>query len=59
LLATDPQTLANNSYFDVMSLHLYSNVYHNHDIAGQMTQEVQDRVGWHPLWLTKPAPHLG
>lgn len=53
LRATDPQTLANHGYFDVMSLHLYSNVYHNHDIAGQVMQEVQDRVGWHPLWLTE------
>ncbi|MBN2005124.1 MAG: cellulase family glycosylhydrolase [Anaerolineae bacterium] len=53
LLATDPQTLANNSYFDVMSLHLYSNAYHNHTISAQIMSEVTSRVGWHPLWLTE------
>jgi len=53
LLATDPQTLAHNGYFDVMSLHLYSNVYHNYDISRQIMQDIQTRVGWHPLWLTE------
>ncbi len=53
MLATDPQTYANNGYFDVMSLHLYSNVYHNYDISRQIMQDVQTRVGWHPLWLTE------
>ncbi len=53
LLATDPATLAHNGYFDVMSLHLYSNAYHNHELAAKVKREVDERVGPHPLWLTE------
>ena len=53
LLSTDPDIHTHNGYFDVMSLHLYSNVYHNYDISHQIMQDVQSRVGWHPLWLTE------
>lgn len=53
LLATDPQTLTNHGYFDVMSLHLYSDVRTNYDISRKVMQEVQASVGWHPLWLTE------
>lgn len=53
LLATDPAALAHNGYFDVMSLHLYSNAYHNHELAAKVKREVDERVGPHPLWLTE------
>ncbi len=53
LLATDPATLENNGYFDVMSLHLYSGAYHNHNISAKVKREVDERVGPHPLWLTE------
>lgn len=58
LLTTDPQTLANNGYFDVMSLHLYSNAYHNQTISAQIISDVTARVGWHPLWLTETGVPL-
>lgn len=53
LLAADPQAAAHNSYFDVMSLHLYSNVYQAHDIAAEVKTTMDARVGPHPLWLTE------
>ncbi len=53
LLSTDPQTISKNGYFDVMSLHLYSNVYHNQSISAQIMNNVTARVGQHPLWLTE------
>lgn len=53
LLAADPQAAAYNAYFDVMSLHLYSNVYQAHDIAAQVKAAVDATVGPHPLWLTE------
>ncbi len=58
LLSTDPQTRANNGYFDVMSLHLYSNVYHNQSISAQIMNNVTARVGRHPLWLTETGVPL-
>ena len=53
LLAEDPAGAENNYYFDVMSLHLYANVYQTHDISAAVMQNVSSRVGPHPLWLTE------
>ena len=53
LLAADPTGAEHNYYFDVMSLHLYANVYQTYDIAAHVMQEVSSRVGPHPLWLTE------
>ncbi|MBN1923007.1 MAG: hypothetical protein JW892_17295 [Anaerolineae bacterium] len=58
LLAADPEAAAHNYYFDVMSLHLYSNVYQAHDIAAEVTAAMQATVGPHPLWLTETGVPL-
>lgn len=52
-LASDPLATAHNAYFDIMSLHLYSNVYQAHDIAAAVQAHVTALVGPHPLWLTE------
>jgi hypothetical protein len=52
-LAANPEDAAHNFFFDVMSLHLYANVYQSHNIAAQVSAEVAARVGPHPLWLTE------
>ena len=52
-LAADPSAAAHNAYFDVMSLHLYSNVYQAHDIAAEVRATMEALVGPHPLWLTE------
>lgn len=57
-LAADPDSAAHNGYFDVMSLHLYTNVYHMHDVSKQVMQAVTSRVGSHPLWLTETGVRI-
>lgn len=52
-LAADPDALNHGYYFDVMSLHLYSNVYQAHSISAKVMAEMNARVGAHPLWLTE------
>ncbi|HDQ35017.1 MAG TPA: hypothetical protein ENN14_01745 [Chloroflexi bacterium] len=52
-LATDPNAATHNGYFDVMSLHLYSDVYTAYDISREVQQNVARYVGPHPLWLTE------
>ena len=53
VIAADPESAAHNGYFDVMSLHLYSNVETPYDISREVMAEVASRVGPHPLWLTE------
>ncbi len=53
VLAVDPHAAAHNSYFDVMSLHLYSNVYQAHDITAEVKAAMAATVGPHSLWLTE------
>ena len=57
-LAADPEAPAHNYYFDVMSLHLYSNAYQAHDIAAEVKAAVQATVGPHPMWLTETGVPL-
>jgi len=53
-LASDPQAPANNYFFDVMSVHLYSGSENPYDIInvihGNMTAY---GMGDHPVWLTE------
>lgn len=58
VLAADPSAPAHDFYFDVMSLHLYSNVYQAHDIAAEIDTAMQTTVGTHPLWLTEAGVPL-
>ncbi len=52
-LAADPDSAANNAFFDVMALHTFADVRHAHDVAAEVKQAVNDRVGEHPLWITE------
>ncbi len=52
-IAADPESASFHGYFDVMSLHLYSNVETPYDISREVMAEVAARVGPHPLWLTE------
>ena len=52
-IAADPESASFHGYFDVMSLHLYSNVETPYDISREVMAEVASRVGPHPLWLTE------
>ncbi|MCJ7738459.1 MAG: hypothetical protein MUQ10_14305, partial [Anaerolineae bacterium] len=49
---------ANNYYFDVMSLHLYSNVYQIRTVATEIQANMSSRVGPHPIWLTETGVPL-
>ncbi len=53
IIAADPESEAYNGYFDVMSLHLYSNAETPYDVSRTVMAEVAARVGPHPLWLTE------
>ncbi len=53
IIAADPESAEFHGYFDVMSLHLYSNVETPYDISREVMAEVSARVGPHPLWLTE------
>ncbi len=52
-LAADPDGAAHNYYFDVSSLHLYSNAYTPYSISREVMGNVAAKVGPHPLWLTE------
>ncbi len=52
-IAADPESVTHNGYFDVMSLHLYSNVETPYEVSRSVMAEVAARVGPHPLWLTE------
>lgn len=43
----------NGGYFDVLSLHLYSNVYQLGMIAAEIQTNMNATVGPHPIWLTE------
>jgi hypothetical protein len=52
-LAALPGAAENNYYFDVMSLHLYSSIYIIRPIASAVQDNMTERVGPHPIWLTE------
>jgi hypothetical protein len=43
----------NNSYFDVLSLHAYSNIYLLRPVVSEIQTEMMTTVGPHPIWLTE------
>lgn len=49
---------AANYCFDVMSLHLYSNVYQIRPVTAQIQANIVARVGPHPIWLTETGAPL-
>lgn len=48
----------NNYYFDALSLHLYSNIYNIGWITNQIMDNMEARVGHHPIWLTETGVPL-
>ncbi len=52
-LQTIEGSATNNAFFDVMSLHLYSNVYQVRPVAAEIQANMASRVGPHPIWLTE------
>ncbi|MBN1873947.1 MAG: hypothetical protein JXA33_06940 [Anaerolineae bacterium] len=49
----------NHYYFDVLSLHLYSNVYNMEVVANAIYENMTDKgVGYHPIWLTETGVPL-
>ena len=53
LLSAMPGAAAENYYFDVMSLHLYSSVYTIAPVAASIQTAMTHRVGPRPIWLTE------
>ncbi|MGC9522535.1 MAG: hypothetical protein ACP5HG_11725 [Anaerolineae bacterium] len=47
-----------NGFFDVMSLHLYSNIYTIGPVAAEIQANMTERVGPHPIWLTEAGVPL-
>ena len=45
-------------YFDVMSLHLYSNIYTIRPVVADIQAAMAARVGPHPIWLTETGVPL-
>lgn len=58
VLTTLEGAAAHNYYFDVLSLHLYSSVYHIAPIAAEIQANMRSRVGAHPIWLTETGVPL-
>lgn len=48
----------NNHYFDVLSLHLYSNIYTFGPETDKIRANMEARVGPHPIWLTETGVPL-
>lgn len=53
-----PGSSQHNGYFDVMSLHLYSNVYTIRPVVAEIQAAMAARVGPHPIWLTETGVPL-
>lgn len=52
-LKSDPNAPANNYYFDVMSVHLYSRSSNAYDIVNTIRSGMREFVPDHPIWLTE------
>lgn len=57
-LVTMPGAAESNYYFDVMSLHLYNNVYHFDWVIGSIKSNIAAKVGPHPIWVTESGVPL-
>lgn len=53
ILNDDPGAPANNYYFDVMSVHLYSRSSNVYDVVNTIRDGMLDFVPEHPIWLTE------
>jgi len=49
----DPEAPANNYFFDVMSVHLYSSPYTVYDVVNHIRSRMNLYVTDHPIWLTE------
>ncbi|NLE99483.1 MAG: hypothetical protein GX601_00750, partial [Anaerolineales bacterium] len=53
IINDDPAAAANNYFFDVMSIHLYSRPSTVYDITLHIRQRMRQYVSDHPIWLTE------
>jgi hypothetical protein len=53
IVNNDPDAPANNTFFDVMSLHLYSRSSNAYDVVNSIRSRMSAYVPNHPLWLTE------
>jgi hypothetical protein len=53
IINDDPSAAANNYYFDVMSVHLYSSSANTYDIVNHIRSRMQLYVSLHPIWVTE------
>ncbi len=52
-LASEPDGPANNLFFDVMSVHLYSRSSNTYDVINEIRGAMQARGAHHPIWITE------
>jgi len=52
-LRDDPDAAANDYFFDVMSVHLYSRSSNTYDVVNDIRDEMILRTSDHPIWLTE------
>ena len=57
-LAEDPEGPANNLFFDVMSLHLYSRSSTAYDVVNGIRGAMHARGAHHPIWITETGVPL-
>jgi len=53
ILKDDPDAPANNYYFDVMSVHMYSRSSAVYDVINHIRGRMKEYVPDHPIWLTE------
>jgi hypothetical protein len=53
ILNDDPAALANNYFFDVMSVHFYSRSSNAYDMVNHIRTRMTTYVPDHPIWLTE------
>jgi hypothetical protein len=53
ILNDDPWAAANNYFFDVLSVHMYSRSSAAYEVLDYMRQRMQAYVPDHPIWLTE------
>jgi hypothetical protein len=52
-LADAPEAPANNYFFDVMSLHLYSRSSNAYEVVNDVRSHMRELTSDHPIWLTE------
>ncbi|MGD2178456.1 MAG: hypothetical protein PVG71_11600 [Anaerolineae bacterium] len=50
---SDPVAAANNYFFDIMSVHLYSRSSNTYEVVNDIRNGITARVSDHPIWLTE------